>query len=1103
MGRRLLFAFLALGFIISLCTPAYAAGGLYGSLSGTVTDSTTHAPIAAAAVEAKSPTGVYSTRTDGRGYFSIVGMSVDTYTVTITESKHEPLNIPGVVVFGDQSTSIGTVAMAPVLKTIARITSRSVASAYQPTQTTDQYTVNTQQITMSTGNAASTNENQALLAVPGVTMGNGTGMQGGAPFLTIRGGAAAEVGYQYDGVPFKEPFLGSNGSFGLINSVADIQVVEGAGDSTQGGVGSGVINVIPRRGYGPGSGYFDSEIGGPNFSHQISFNYGFSTPNNRISEYFAYAGQRFAPYLGYSNSPLNQYGNYFGTTYQTNDQFTNNFYYKFGHNLTQQVQVLYTNILERGYGGATGCGGFYDQTTNPCALVYYPYDTLTQGTLQFFTGYTPQQYASLIGLTPGTPTTNQPITQPQQNFNNQTNFLKFEYDNNLSANTYLALRYYNWQDNAATDSSYYNGPWLSGFPGLVSWAQTGGRTYGLNMDIVHQISSNLTMTLNGQYNWLEPEFTSYTPQYTIFGLLGTGLTNQPNPADWLPGGYVFDHFCGTTAWTSGPKPSCLPPLPTWGINYNNTVFQNWGTGIRFQYTASSKLRFDVGVRDEGQVRHWYSQIGNLGMGAPSFGYAVNGCAAYNANPFNYAQCPKVDIVNPYDVPGQLWHNEPTVIQPRGAINYELGPNDSIRIGYGRSAVFADAQTGGTPFHMWGLDQFVKVPAKTSAAAPTLCGWNSAAFPTAVFPCSSFAQQLYWMGDNIEAPDAENLPPAIYTNYDFSYNHQFKNGWGVRLTPFFKLGTGLPTYYLLNPVLGIFAISTQGYNKTSGVELGVTTPQKTFGLSGFMAATYQNVLSSTPPFTSGETSVPLNNLATLALGDLYRAGYVSPLSVRLGLQENLKDGITIIPDLQFDIGFPYSVGNLIAGCVILNTNGTCKQYANVEQMDMGAGISSGQASLVGGSPASSISTNYYDPAYPGTVSNPNVAWTRGTPATAANGGVLSHANLFADLTLEYKFQKNVVGVQMFNLFGSAWMNSVPAPNPWYQPVATGISGPQTGYNSCVNQTGPNVRGCYPYVPRDSYAFSNGAYLLTNGNFTGATLYGPIQPFTIQVFFQRSL
>jgi hypothetical protein len=78
------------------------------------------------------------------------------------------------------------------------------------------------------------------------------------------------------------------------------------------------------------------------------------------------------------------------------------------------------------------------------------------------------------------------------------------------------------------------------------------------------------------------------------------------------------------------------------------------------------------------------------------------------------------------------------------------------------------------------------------------------------------------------------------------------------------------------------------------------------------------------------------------------------------------------------------------------------------------------------------------------------------------------------------------------------------SPWYQPVATGLSGPQTGYQSCNNQVGAGVRGCYPVIPADANAFTNGAYLLTNGNFTsGVPTIGPGQPASIQVFYELAL
>jgi hypothetical protein len=1087
---RAVFALLVLAiFIASSAGIVFAAGGVYGTLDGSVVDADTRAPIAGATVTARSPTATYTATTNAKGSFTILGMSVDTYTVSISAANHEPKSLPGVVVFGDQANSVGTVALVHEVKVLGRVAVQSAASAFQPTHTTDSYTVSAQQILQSTGRAGSTNENAALLAIPGVTLTNNNTAFSSS--VTIRGGAAAEVGYQYDGVPFKEPFLGGNGSNGLMSGVGTIQVVEGAGDATQGEVGAGVINVIPRRGSGPGSGVLNFTVGGPNYSHQFSFDYGFSTPNNRFSDYVTYNGERTAPYNGYHLTPLNQYGNYFATTNLMNDQFANNFFYKFGRNLNQQLQVLYTNIEQQGFGAAIGCGGRFDQATNPCALAYYPFDTLTQAPWIFFSGYTPQQYASLIGLGLGVPTQNVAITSPQQNFSNQTVYLKLEYDNNITQTTYVALRYYNWNAAQNLDDQYTLGPWGSGAPGLSAWQSVGGQTVGTNLDILHQLGSNLTVTLNGQYNVLYPEFTLYEPQLSIIGAaFGTGLLNQTTPADWLPGGYIFNAFCPGVTWTSGPRPSCLPRIPSWGINYNKTTFQNWGTGIRFQYNPIERLRFDLGVRDEGQIRHWFSQLDQFGQGVPSTGCSVQ-----------TLPCPpgaSVPITNPYDVPASLWLTEPTALQPRGSISWKLGPNDAIRFAYGRSAVFSDAQTGGTPFQDWGLSPYMKIPAKPGST----CGWTSPAFGTQVFPCRSYGAQLYWQGDNLEAPDAENLPPAVYTNYDLSYNHLFTNGWGMRVTPFFKEGTSLPTFFLLNPVLGIFAISNKGFNKTTGGEFSLTTPERALGISGFFAVTYQNVLSTTPPFTTAETTVPLQSLASLQLGDIYRAGYVSPLSMRIGAVDKFKNGFSVSPQVEFNIGYPYSVGNLIEGCVSFAPTGVCLHYANVSQVDMGAGITSGQSSLVGGNPLASISTNYYDPSYPGSVSNPNIAATRGTPATSLNGGKLSHYNVLGNLTLEYKHDRNTFGAQFLNLFGNAWVNSVPAVNPWYQPVANGVSGPQTGINSCVNQTGANIRGCSPNIPINSYAFTNGAYLLSNGNFTGTPTFGPLQPFNVQFYFERS-
>jgi len=1085
--RSFIAASLALALIVSSAQAVFAAGGVIGTLTGTVVDAASHSPITNAAVTVVSPGQRYTATTGADGRFTIVGINVDTFNVSVSAPAHQTRVVTGVTVTGDQSTSVGEVALATVSQEIGRTTARSASGAFQPSQTNDSYTINAQQILESTGKAFSTNENAALLSVPGVTLTNNSSAF--ASQVTIRGGAAFEVGYQLDGVPFREPFLNGNGAFGLINGVGNVQVVEGAGDATQGGVGAGVINVIPQRGSGPGSGAIDLEMGGPNLNHQYGASYGFSTKDNRFSEFFSYTGSYLHPYYGYHTTPDAPYGNFFATQSVKNDHLVNNFFFKFGKDQNQQIQILYMNVTQQGYGGETGPGGVYDPVTNPNALVYYPYDQLTQGPLEGLLGYTPAQYASLIGLSQGVPTTNQAITTPQQNFVNETRFLKLEYDNNLSANTFLGLRYYNWGSLQGSDTSYTNGAWNTGFPGISARTTVGGQTTGVNLDVIHSFSPELTVSVNGQYNVLAPLFDSVQPQIEGLALLGTGLANQPTPADFLPGGYVYTNFCGATPWAgTGPAPACLPRIPGWGIGYNGTIFQNWGTGIRFQYNPGTRLKLDLGVRIEGQVQQWQGQLGAFGQGAPAFGNCAGSCSAFGAAPGAL-----VPINNPFDVPDSQWTNQvlkPHATEPRGSAAYQFGNDDSLRFSYGRSAVFADAQTAGTPFQLTGLAPFLHLPALPGST----CGWTA----STTFACPSYGAQLYWAGDNEEAPDAGNGVPALYSNYDASYSHRFGGGLGMRITPFFKNGTSLPTFFLLNPVLGIFAVSNQGLNKTTGVEFDLTTPQKLQGFSAFFAGTYQNVLTTTPPFTTAENAVPLVSAASLALHDLYRAGYVSPAAFRIGGQYNFKGGFSVNGQIQANIGYPYSIGNTIAAQL---SDGS---FANIPQVDFGPGITGGNASLIGGSPGAAVSTNYYDPAYPGSATSPNIAASRGTPATSANGGILSHYNLQADLTLQYKWKKSTLGVQFLNLFGNALINTVPSVSPWYQPVANGLSGPQTGYQSCVNQVGAGVRGCAPVVPFDANAFSNGAYLITNGNFTAGTpTLGPGQPMTVQLFYQMQL
>ncbi|MBV9647520.1 MAG: hypothetical protein JO043_08660, partial [Candidatus Eremiobacteraeota bacterium] len=365
-----------------------------------------------------------------------------------------------------------------------------------------------------------------------------------------------------------------------------------------------------------------------------------------------------------------------------------------------------------------------------------------------------------------------------------------------------------------------------------------------------------------------------------------------------------------------------------------------------------------------------------------------------------------------------------------------------------------------------------------------------------FYCQNYAQELYWTYDQFhDAPDVGSIHPAVYVNYDFTYQHQFRNGIGLRFTPFYKLGSSLPSYALIsevvNPATGVilsqvFNTNNRGVNRTTGAELGITTPDRPVGLSGFLSLTYQNVFNSTPPLIGGEDALPINASGSLILGDVYRAGYVSPFVARLGVEYKTASGWRFNPILQFDRGYPFNVGTTIASNVPLAFG-----FANIPQINFGAGVTQIPGFL--GVTGPGLSTQYADPAYPGTAYHPNIAATRGTPETSSAGGVLSRPELGANLSVEYTRGRNTLGIFMQNVFGNVYFGSHLQVNPYYQPVATGVAGPQTGQ---IPQANPNYGGGvfrnrgYANIPVDAYG--NGPYILL-----------PNQPTTLQFYYQFSL
>ncbi|MDQ6944006.1 MAG: hypothetical protein M3169_16030, partial [Candidatus Eremiobacteraeota bacterium] len=425
---------------------------------------------------------------------------------------------------------------------------------------------------------------------------------------------------------------------------------------------------------------------------------------------------------------------------------------------------------------------------------------------------------------------------------------------------------------------------------------------------------------------------------------------------------------------------------------------------------------------------------------------------------------------------------PRVTEPRFAFSYQFGTNDAIRASYGRSVQFIPAGSLNTPLLTY--NEYRGIPSRDSHTGlpATYCGP-----PTFTSTCSNYAQQLHDEQVAFLGPESFNVLPATYNNFDMSYQHLFRGNVGLKISPFFKRGYNVGVY--TNPIIGVDPITgaaqlgpstlnNAGIDKTTGVEL-LLTKDAAYGFSGFLAMTYTNRLQNVPPGYLGQTedfypSIPQSSLAT---GALYKAGYLSPLYAKLGIAYRTRSGWRINPIVTYDKGYPIGAGTLTSAFV----NNAAYFIPNTNASVPGQGV-------IANAGTTSQVTQYVSPTNPGSVFNPNIVATRGTAETSLAGGVLSHARLNANLNFEYAKpgSRSTFGLVLANLFGNIYNEPVLASR--YQPVATGIAGPQTGQTTgAVNF--PTL-GFVNYGPE---RFGQSAYFLRP----------EIQPLSYRFYYQMSL
>src|ERR1700680_2648319 len=206
---RLLLAFATLvmigAYLITPTSRAFAAGGVSGTLRGNVVDQQTGRPLVGVKITAVSVSGTYQTTTDPKGFFVLLQVPTDTYTLTVAKDGYLIQSITGVTVLGDQSQSVGIVKLEPSVKQLGVVhaTAHSASSAFQPTQTVDETTFVGKRGDQALCEKGSTDYNKLVLSAPGVIKT----ASGATNPISIRGSATVEIGYQFDGVDFRGNFF--------------------------------------------------------------------------------------------------------------------------------------------------------------------------------------------------------------------------------------------------------------------------------------------------------------------------------------------------------------------------------------------------------------------------------------------------------------------------------------------------------------------------------------------------------------------------------------------------------------------------------------------------------------------------------------------------------------------------------------------------------------------------------------------------------------------------------------------------------------------------------------------------------------------------------
>ncbi len=829
-----------------LCLTGLASAGTTGGISGHVTD-VNGAPVANAKISVSSPSQSATALSDVHGFFSVLDLTPDTYTVTAAKDGYDTAQVAGITVQADQTSSVA-VAMHAVVRVLTTVVSTAAAGVVSKSVTGDLYAVSANAVDRYQGSAGGAetlySQNGVVGSLPGVvrTLGTGGGY-GGNGSLSVRGGSNDQIGFELEGIPLNRGFDSANATSFVTNGLSSLEVYTGGAPADSGRSMSGYINEVMRRGTYPGGGDITLVAGAPTFNHTMQADLYGATPDRKFSYYVSElavnSAYNFTNRDNLDNHVINVAANdpgclAFNTIMDPDVQsespppfLTCGAAYNLNVPISQEVwqEFVNTSAAERDsvinlhysidHGGladdlqAMWVGG---TTGNP-----YPYSgahldpalyqqgqggNVVNGQLQwvFGTPYFGQLNAPYVPAKLGTytwPSSGKSIGPIPSSYvdsqSTDSGIEKLSYTRSLSPSSYARFYAYAlysaWNFDQATngfvgDSFYQLHDNATGY--TLNYQNQLTQAHLLRFDVDY--SKDLTLRYNYAPNFLQENFWA-----------GCGLSlTDPNMHECAPGD-------PNDVVTKGSPFAYWNALPE--INTDAAIADSWKPSDRWLFDIGARLdRFQVGLTPlqitgpNGIAEQSQNIAGNClhgyayGPTEPCFAYlnSLGGTAVPGAGHWT-------------NVSGDLNFNE---FSPRFGATYTASPRDVLRFSVGR---------------------YVEPPATAYEE------YIGAPF----FGPQDTVSVLNNFYDGLGFTAVHNVQPQDSTNYDFSLEHQFDQGWSAKITPYARDTRG---QILSLPVVPSNPTFVTGYNfgaaRIYGSEFLLRKDrQSADGMSAVLAATY--------------------------------------------------------------------------------------------------------------------------------------------------------------------------------------------------------------------------------------------------------------------------